>query len=144
VRAEQGVHRRRRQWRGAAGMAARDGMGERREQGGLIYMRARVTAGDDGEVSAVLRRLDRRVYGRRCGRTGGPPRARRAYGGVVSQLEASWAEARVGVRGPRAAHDLGQRSRREGVRARPSRVCRRRPATRRVRAQDVTARWCPA
>jgi hypothetical protein len=48
---------------GAVRLAARDGVGERGEQGGLIYMRARVTAGDDGKVSVVLRRLDLRAYG---------------------------------------------------------------------------------
>jgi hypothetical protein len=73
-----------------------------------------VTTGEDGKVSVVLRRLDRR-----------------AYGGVASRLEASWAEARVGVRGPRAAHGLRQRGHREGARARPSRVGRRRAGARR-------------
>jgi hypothetical protein len=43
--------------------------------------------GDDGTASAVLRRLGQRTYGRRRGRTGGPPRARRAYGGAATRLE---------------------------------------------------------
>jgi hypothetical protein len=76
----------RRQWRGAAGTTARDGVGERGEQGGLEYNRARVMAGDEGRASVVLRRLDRRAYGRCSGRTGGPPRARREYGGVAGAV----------------------------------------------------------
>jgi hypothetical protein len=88
----------------------------RREHGGLLYAQARVTASDDGRASVVLRRLGWRTYGRRRGQTGGPPRARHAYGSTATRLEASWAEVSVGRRGPRAAHGLGQRSRREGAR----------------------------
>jgi hypothetical protein len=64
----------------------------------------------------VLRRLGRSTYGRRRGRIGGPPHARRAYGGAATRLEASWAEASVGRCGPQAVHGLGQRRRREGAR----------------------------
>jgi hypothetical protein len=101
---------------GAVRLAARDGVGERGEQGGLKYMRARVTAVDDGEVSAMLRRLDRRAYGRHRGRIGGPPRALREYGGVAgavrgilgqSEHREAWAS---GSARPRAG------SRREGAR----------------------------
>jgi hypothetical protein len=85
-----------------------------------------VTAGDDGEVSVVLQRLDRRAYVRRRGRTGGPPRARREYGGVAgavrgvlgqSERQEAWAS---GSARPRA------RSRWEGSRG------------------DVAACWRPA
>jgi hypothetical protein len=110
-------------------------MGEGRT--GRPFIRA--SSGDKGRASVVLRRLGRRMYGRHRGWTGGPPCAQRAYGGATSRLEASWVEARVGVCGPRAAHDLEQRSRREGAQARPSRVGRHWLATRGARARDVAA-----
>jgi hypothetical protein len=49
VRAGDGLHRRWRQWRGAA--VARDGVGARGEQGGFISARVRVTLGDVGRAS---------------------------------------------------------------------------------------------
>jgi hypothetical protein len=75
------------------------------------------------------------------------PGVRRAHGACT----AAWrrgsrrpgVEASVGRRGPRAAHGLGLRSHREGAQARPSRVGRRRQATRGARARDDVARWCP-
>jgi hypothetical protein len=99
-------------WRGGEGRAGRS----------YIHVSS-VTAGDDGEVSTVLRRLDRRTYG-----------------GVVSRLEASWGRVIVGRRGPRAAHSLGRRSRREGARARPSRVGRRRAARGCATSRHASAR----
>jgi hypothetical protein len=92
----------------------------RRAHGALIYTRARVTAGDDGEASAVLRRLGRCTYGWHRGRTGGPPHVRRRGGEVRGVLGHRRASVCVG---------LGLRSRQEGARARPSRVGQRRRAT---------------
>jgi hypothetical protein len=89
----------------------------------------------------VLRRLGRRTYGRRRGRTGGPPRARRAYSGVAVRFEASRAEASVVKCGPRAAHGLGQKRRREGARGT---TVEGRPTTRGARARDIATRWRPA
>jgi hypothetical protein len=123
---------------GTAMLAARDGVGEREEQGGLIYMRARVTAGDDGEVSAVLRQLNRRAYGRRRGRTGGPLRARCEYGGVAVRFEASWGRASIGGAWTSGSARPLSGSRREGARVT---AAEGRPATRGARAHDVAARW---
>jgi hypothetical protein len=87
-----------------------------RAHGALIYTRARVTAGDDGGASVVLRRLGRRMYGRRCGQTWGPLHARCAYGGVAARFEASWGRGErreawaSGSARPRAEESSGRRA----------------------------------
>jgi hypothetical protein len=90
-----GLHRRRRQWRGAA--VARDGVGAREAQGGLKYQRARVMTADGGEASPC--------YGGSTGvRTAGAadgPGVRHAHGAVRRS-------GRRGSRRPRAERVSGR------------------------------------
>jgi hypothetical protein len=64
----------------------------------------------------VLRRLGRRMYDQLRGRTGGPLRARRVYGGVAARFEASWGRGECreawasGSARPRAEESSGRRA----------------------------------
>jgi hypothetical protein len=61
----------------------------------------------------VLRRLGRRTYGRRRRRAGGPPRARRAYGGAVRGVLGRGERREVWASGgaqPRAEEASGRRA----------------------------------
>jgi hypothetical protein len=86
---------------GGQGGEQRDGVvGE--EHDVLLYARAHGDGGVTTGDSAVLRRL-----GRHRGRTGGPPRARRAYGASAARFEAPRVKEMRREAGLRVARGLG-------------------------------------
>jgi hypothetical protein len=112
ARAGDGLHRRQQQWRGAA--VARDGVGARGEQGGLICTRVRVTAGDAGRASLCH---DGSSVVRTAGATDGPG-VRHAHGAVRRRgRRGSRCLGRSERRGAWISGStcLGRRERREGA-----------------------------
>jgi hypothetical protein len=98
--------------RGRRGEACGSGWHGGEGRAGRPFIHA--SSGDDGKVSAVLRSLDRRAYGRHRGRTGGLPHARCEYDGVVgavrgvlgqSERREAWAS---GSAWPRAEEPSGR------------------------------------